>query len=207
MQIVSERAKLFAEVEFNFRIIANLLITKYLTADMIGVTYTDNMYRALIYPTRGLLIAVAVIIGGSSAAASDPISIKAIAEVEQSSQTHGRETGKLIPADRVVSGDTVFYTLEVRNTAPTTVPRPVVTYPIPTHMTYLPDSAVGPGTQVTYSVDAGRSFDAPENLRIQEPDGQLRAATAADYTHIRWQLKNALKGNSVAFVRFRARVK
>ena len=73
--------------------------------------------------------------------------------------------------------------------------------------TYTPDSAVGPGTDVTYSVDAGRSFDTPENLKVQEPGGRVRAATAVDYTHIRWQLKNALKGNSVAFVRFRAQVK
>ena len=155
---------------------------------------------------RGLLITGAVIVALQCLAASDPISIKAIAEVEQSTLSHGREA-KLVPADRVVSGDSVIYTLEVRNTAPTSVPRPVVTYPVPEHMTYTPDSAVGPGTEVTYSVDAGRSFDAPENLRIQEPGGELRAATAADYTHIRWQLKNALKGNSVAFVRFRARVK
>jgi uncharacterized repeat protein (TIGR01451 family) len=165
------------------------------------------MFRALFYPTRGWLIAAGVIMGQSCLAAPDPISLKAIAEVEQSSQSQGRETTKLIPADRVVSGDTVIYTLEARNTAPTSVPRPVVTYAIPEHMTYVPESAVGPGTEVTYSVDAGRSFDAPENLRIQEPGGQLRAATAADYTHIRWQLKNALKGNSVAFVRFRARMK
>jgi uncharacterized repeat protein (TIGR01451 family) len=174
---------------------------------VIGLTYTDNMYRALLHPTRGLLIAVAVIIGRSGAAASDPINIKAIAEVEQPSQSHGRASSKLIPADRVVSGDVVFYTLEVRNTAPISVPRPLVTYPVPEHMTYLSDSAVGPGTEVTYSVNAGRSFDAPENLRVQEPGGQLRAAAAADYTHIRWKLKNALKANSVAFVRFRARVK
>ena len=106
-----------------------------------------------------------------------------------------------------MSGDTVFYTLEVRNTAPTSVQRPVVVYAVPAHMTYTADSAVGPGTEVSYSVDDGKSFDAPENLRIQEPGGNVRAATAADYTHIRWQLKNALKGNSVAFVRFRARVK
>jgi uncharacterized repeat protein (TIGR01451 family) len=171
------------------------------------MTYTDNMYRALFYPMRGLPIAVGAIIGLNCYAASDPISIKAIAEVEQSSQARGRETSKLSPADRVVSGDTVIYTLEVRNTAPVSVQRPVVTYAIPTHMTYTPDSAVGPGTEVTYSVDAGRSFDTPENLKVQEPGGQLRAATAADYTHIRWQLKNALKGNSVAFVRFRARAK
>jgi uncharacterized repeat protein (TIGR01451 family) len=169
--------------------------------------YTDNMYRPLLYPTCGLLVAAGMIIGVQCLAAPDPISIRAIAEVERSSSSPGGETTKVIPADRVVSGDTVIYTLEVRNTAPTTVPRPVVTYPIPTHMTYTPDSAVGPGTEITFSVDAGRSFDAPENLRIQEPGGPLRAATAADYTHIRWQLKNALKAKSVAFLRFRARVK
>jgi uncharacterized repeat protein (TIGR01451 family) len=169
--------------------------------------YTERMYRSFSYPTRGLLVALAAIISFKCVAASDPISIKAIAEVEQSSPSLGQESSKVIPADRVVSGDTVIYTLEVRNTALASVARPVVIYPVPEHMTYTPDSAVGPGTEVTYSVDAGRSFDVPENLRIQEPGGQLRAATAADYTHIRWQLKNALKGNSVAFLRFRAQVK
>jgi uncharacterized repeat protein (TIGR01451 family) len=164
------------------------------------------MYRTLRDFTRGLLIAGAVVLGLPGRADSDPLSIKAIAEVEQSIQAHGRET-KLLPADRVVSGDTVIYTLEVHNTASTSIARPVVIYAVPEHMTYTPDSAVGPGTEVTYSVDAGRSFDVPENLKVQEPRGELRAATAADYTHIRWQLKNALKANSVAFVRFRARVK
>src|ERR1700690_3173376 len=100
------------------------------------------MYRTLVDPLRGLLIFGAVMTGAATVglqclAASDPISIKAIAEVEQA---HGRET-KLIAADRVVSGDKVIYTLEVRNTAPTSVPRPVVTYAVPEHMTYTPNSA------------------------------------------------------------------
>ncbi len=168
--------------------------------------YTAGMLRVL-FRSLGLLAAVGVAAAAVAQPASDPIVIKAIAEVEQSRQTEGRESRKLVAADRVVSGDAVMYTLEVRNTAATSLPRPTVTYPVPEHMTYTPDSAVGPGTEVTYSVDAGRSFDAPENLKIQEPSGQVRAATALDYTHIRWQLKNALKGNSVAFVRFRARVK
>jgi hypothetical protein len=74
-------------------------------------------------------------------------------------------------------------------------------------MSYVAESAVGPATEVSYSVDGGNHFDAAENLKIQDADGQLRPAGAADYTHIRWQLKNSLKANSVAFVRFRARVK
>lgn len=185
------------------------------------MTYTDNMYRACKLGRqnpaprlrRGWLIGIGIIAGLAGlaglvgVAAADPISVKAIAEVEQTSQAQGRESTKLLSADRVVSGDTVFYTLEVRNTAPTSVQRPVVTYAIPAHMIYLSDSAVGPGTEVTFSVDGGRNFDAPDNLKIQEPGGQVRAAVGADYTHIRWQLKNPLKGNSVAFVRFRAQMK
>src|SRR6202035_835282 len=94
----------------------------------------------------------------------------------------GREISKLAPADRVVSGDWVIYTLEVRNTASTTVRAPTVTYPAPAHMSYVADSAVGPAIEVSYSVDGGHRFDAAENLKIQDADGQLRPATAADYT-------------------------
>jgi uncharacterized repeat protein (TIGR01451 family) len=165
------------------------------------------MYARVFYRSLGLLLAAGVLSVANGQAVSDPIVIKAIAEVEQSTLSHGRETTKLVPAERVVSGDIVLYTLEVRNTAQNSVPKPTVTYPVPEHMIYAPDSAVGPGSEVTYSVDAGRSFDTPENLKIQEPGGLVRPATSVDYTHIRWQLKNALKGNSVAFVRFRARVK
>jgi uncharacterized repeat protein (TIGR01451 family) len=136
-----------------------------------------------------------------------PLRVRAIAEVEQPSQERGREATKLVSADRVVSGDAVIYTLEIRNTAPTTVRKPLLTYAVPEHMIYVADSAVGPGTEVSYSIDNGLSFDAPESLKVHEPNGESRLAKAADYTHIRWQLNHALKANSVAFVRFRARVK
>jgi uncharacterized repeat protein (TIGR01451 family) len=169
--------------------------------------YTRNMYRRLSFRAVGLLIAVGMVATAAAENSKDPIAVKAIAEVERSTHERGRDTNKLVAAERVVSGDAVIYTLEVRNTSAATVPPPTVTYPVPEHMIYTADSAVGPITQVTYSVDGGLTFDVPENLKIAQPDGELRAANAADYTHIRWQLKNALKGNSVAFVRFRARVK
>jgi uncharacterized repeat protein (TIGR01451 family) len=136
----------------------------------------------------------------------DPLVIRSIAEVESRSRAAGREIVKLIPADRVVPGDRVIYTLEVRNTGATALETPIVTHPVPEHMRYVADSAVGPGAEVSYSVDGGHSFERAENLKILA-DGRLRRAVAADYTHIRWQLKNSLKANSVAFVRFRALVK
>src|ERR1700736_4071976 len=136
-----------------------------------------------------------------------PLAIRAIAEVESRSRAAGRELVKLIPADRVVPGDRVIYTLEVRNTGATALETPIVTHPVPEHMRYVADSAVGPGAEVSYSVDGGHSFEHAENLSVPGGDGRPRPAVAADYTDIRWQLKNSLKANSVAFVRFRALVK
>ncbi len=142
---------------------------------------------------------------GAPVASSDPrLSVKAIAEVEVTALNGERETVKLARADRVVPGDQVIYTLEIRNTGAMWLPPPRVDYPIPEHMRYLDDTAAGPGADITYSIDGGRTFDRPDNLQVIRKDGQKRPATAADYTHIRWQLKNILKGHSVAFARFRA---
>ncbi len=137
---------------------------------------------------------------GAVAQSVEPaIVVRAIAEV-----AHGAQ---LSPAKRVVSGDRVLYTLEVRNASATTAAPPRVDYAIPAHTWYVAESAVGPGTEVTYSVDGGLNFDRPENLRILSANGEMRSALPADYTHIRWQFKNSLKANSIAFLRFRILVK
>jgi uncharacterized repeat protein (TIGR01451 family) len=155
---------------------------------------------------RGLVVLAWGAVAQAQVPAS-PLEIKSIAEVESRSVQSGHTVVKLIPADRVAPGDRVMYTLEVRNTGAAPIEVPLVTYAIPEHMRYMADSAVGPGAEVSYSVDAGRSFESADALKVQGPDGRLRPAVAADYTDIRWQLKNSLKPNSVAFVRFRALVK
>lgn len=142
-----------------------------------------------------------------SDAAAETLSVRSIAEVESRLKDAGRSRVKLIPADRVVPGDHVLYTLEVRNITSAALDAPTVIHAVPEHMRYFADSAVGPGAEVSYSVDGGHTFDSAANLRVQGSDGRPRPAVAADYTHIRWQLKNSLKANSVAFVRFRALVK
>jgi uncharacterized repeat protein (TIGR01451 family) len=118
-----------------------------------------------------------------------------------------RHDHALVPADRVVPGDEVFYTLEIRNTGSRPLPPPTVDFPIPEHMRYIANSAVGAGAEVSYSVDGGHTFDRPENLSVVPADGDARPATATDYTHIRWRLKHALQGKAMALARFRAVVK
>jgi uncharacterized repeat protein (TIGR01451 family) len=163
-------------------------------------------------PLAGALLALGMAAAASPPTlagdiAADPITVTAIAEVETKISRNGHDAVKLVPANRVVPGDQVIYTLEIRNTGAAAVPAPSVAYAVPAHMRYVADSAVGPGAEVSYSIDGGRTFDRPENLMVAGPAGQPRPADAADYTHIRWQLKNSLKGNSVAFARFRAVVK
>ncbi len=138
---------------------------------------------------------------------SAAIALTAVAEVEIRVSSNGREATRLVPADRVVPGDEIFYTLEIRNTGSATVRAPSVVYPVPEHTRYVADSAIGPGAEVSYSIDGGRSFGQPENLKVAGLAGAPRPAAAADYTHIRWQLTHGLKGKSVAFARFRAVVK
>jgi uncharacterized repeat protein (TIGR01451 family) len=140
-------------------------------------------------------------------ATSPGLAVRAVAEVQIASIRPGPAAVQLVPANRVVPGDLVLYTLEIRNIGPRSVASPTVTNPIPTYMTYLPESATGPGAEVSYSVDGGRIFDRPENLQVIDGEGHLRPANVSDYTHIQWKLKITLKPKSVAFARFRAVVK
>jgi uncharacterized repeat protein (TIGR01451 family) len=98
----------------------------------------------------------------------------------------------------------VIYTIEVRNEGPDAVDGYSFTSAVPEHMVYVADSGVAPGAEVSFSVDGGRSFDAPEKLTVHGADGKQRPARPADYTAIRWTLRNRLKSGSTVLARYRA---
>ena len=135
------------------------------------------------------------------------IAQKTIGEVLRRREGAGPARFDLLPADHVVSGDQVVYTVEIRNT--TTQPRGgvVAVTPVPDKMVYVSGSATGPGCEVEFSVDGGVSFGKQGELNIKLPAAQSRQAVAADYTHIRWRLKYALNGMSTAYAHFRAVLK
>ena len=140
-------------------------------------------------------------------ATSPALEVRTLAEVETRVVEEGRDVVHLSPATRVVPGDLVIYTVEIRNNGATDVVAPTVTRPLPEHMAYVADSASGPGAEITFSVDGGASFDRPAGLKTAGPDGTMHLAKPFDYTHIRWQFKIVLKSKSVAYARFRAVVK
>jgi uncharacterized repeat protein (TIGR01451 family) len=158
--------------------------------------------RRIAAPLASLLIAL----GAGAQTPAPALEVTTTAEVEQVQTVNGHAAIHLLPADHVVPGDLLIYTLKVRNTARDALATPEFVAAIPEHTSYVADSAVGPGVEVLYSVDGGQIFDKPPNLRVHGEGGALRPATAADYTHIRWTLKHSLKSKSVAYARFRARL-
>ena len=115
-------------------------------------------------------------------------------------ETRRVEAGKVIPGDEVIY--TIFYTHSGKEAAD----KVNITNPIPEHMLYASGSALGEDTTITFSVDGGKTYDAPGNLTVTDANGKERAAEARDFTHIRWTLEKPLPPGFEGFVSFLARL-
>lgn len=118
----------------------------------------------------------------------------------------GEADTRLVAAETVIPGDRVVYTITFRNISEDTAENVVITNPIADSLTYVDGSAFGPGTDIEFSVDGGQSFAARESLTVEE-NGDVRAAEAKDFTHIRWVMKQDLPVGAQGMARFSADLK
>jgi len=165
-----------------------------------GISYKHGFVATL-----SLLIVVVLCATHAYAQEDDPVQTKLIAETLQTTDARdGKRSQRFVPATVLTQGQVVFYTLQIRN--PTSVPVRDVTVVqrIPNNTTYVAGSAAGPSADVTFSVDGGQSYWPEKELVVVKPPAEARKATTADYTHIRWQLRNALAPGAVALARFQA---
>jgi uncharacterized repeat protein (TIGR01451 family) len=142
----------------------------------------------------------------SRAAAQEPTEIQTelVAEVRENvSTTPGREVYRFVPARMLEQGQIVYYTVRITNQTTVPVRNVAVVQPVPANTVYIADSAAGPGAAVSFSVDGGNSFAAADAL-VAEVEGTKQPAQPAQYTHIRWQLRNPLAPGATALARFRA---
>lgn len=115
----------------------------------------------------------------------------------------GEAETRLVPADIVVPGDRVVYTITFRNIGDEPTGDVVVTNPIAENLTFADGSAFGPGTAIQFSVDGGATFADRADLTVTQ-NGESRAATAEDLTHIRWTLQTELAVGAQGIARFAA---
>jgi uncharacterized repeat protein (TIGR01451 family) len=120
---------------------------------------------------------------------------------------NGDEEPEIVPVDVGFTGDEIVYTVAFKNTSGRPVDNVRITNPIPPRMRYVEGSAYGPGADVLYSVDGGRTFGKPNELVVATEEGSSHVAAAVDYTHIRWVLKAPLEPGAKGFARFRAVVR
>lgn len=154
-----------------------------------------------------LLSAGMVLAVSNRAALAQDQMIELVAMVEQEvveTDERGEVVTKRVEASKVVPGDEVIYTTQYANVGDDAAENVVISNPIPEHMRFQPNSAFGEGSRVVYSVDGGVTFDVPEELEVVAEDGTVRAATAADYTHVQWVFDGAMAPGERGAVGFRA---
>jgi uncharacterized repeat protein (TIGR01451 family) len=151
------------------------------------------------------VIAVLACGAGSQAFAQEKgcIALKSVAEIEQEVvDAKGAKTTKLVPAAKVVPGTVVIWTVTANNICKQPSEKVSINNSVPEHMTFVPNSAIGPGADITYSLD-GKAFDTPDQLTVQE-NGAARKARSDEYKHIRWAFKSSLAPGTTAHASFRA---
>jgi uncharacterized repeat protein (TIGR01451 family) len=154
-----------------------------------------------------VLLPVIVAMWSQYALGQDPVPVQTelIAEIRETFELpDGRLSQRLVPASLIDQGDVVFYTVQIRNPAAVPARDLAVVQRIPANTTYVPGSASGPSVDITFSVDGGQTFVREKELKVVAPEGTSRVAVPADYTHIRWQLRNVLAPGAMALARFQA---
>lgn len=143
----------------------------------------------------------------ASAQSSGCIELATSAETEQEYvNEQGGRAKRLVPAGKVVPGNEVIWTVTAKNICDEPADHIVIANPVPEHMEYVADSAMGVGAGITYSLD-GEDFKSPAALTVRNPDGSSRAARADEYQAIRWTYNAPFAPGATAFVRYRALVK
>ena len=147
------------------------------------------------------LALLSITLGTLAMAASTPSNV----ELELVAELRVVQAGKgyvFVPATTVMEGQEIFYTLYIRNPSDKYLTTLSIDRALPANTQYVPGSATGAGAEILFSVDGGRNFAKPTELR--DPEDPAHAASPDQYTHIRWRLRYPLAPGAVVLARFRA---
>ena len=132
------------------------------------------------------------------------LSVQTVVQKQQVTiDDEGEQQVELVPAETVVPGESVVYTITFTNISDDAADNVVITNPIADSLTYVDGSAFGPGAEIQFSVDNGKTFADREALTVTE-EGVVRAASAEDFTHIRWVMQQELAAGAQGVARFSA---
>jgi uncharacterized repeat protein (TIGR01451 family) len=133
----------------------------------------------------------------------DCIELTSKAEIEQEVvDAAGKTSKQLVPVAKVVPGVEVLWTVSAKNVCQKASDAVTINNPVPQHMTYVANSATGPGAEVAVSAD-GKTFAKAGELTTTDATG-IRRVRADEYTHLRWTFKDSLQPGATTAAQFRA---
>lgn len=152
---------------------------------------------------RMLLFFVLGLTFASPAAAADNVTLKSdVFVAREVKDAAGKTMTRLEPPKLVTPGDRLVFVLDYKNQGAAPATGFTVTNPVPAAVSYT-DASTG----AVVSADGGKSWGQLAALKVAGSDGQPRAATAADVTHIRWTLARAVPAGQGGKLQFRGVVK
>jgi len=133
---------------------------------------------------------------------------RVVIAIQQFKEVADGKNTKLVPVTAANPGDIVEYQLAYKNEGDEPATNAVIEDPIPKGTTYLANTASG-DAEITFSSDKGQTFAPPVRLtyEVKLPSGAVekRTATPAEYTNVRWTVKQVAAGTGGKVV-FRVRV-
>lgn len=158
-----------------------------------------------------LFIAIAVVIqlaAASALAQQQPILVKNVAETEvEIKNPQGVVEKRRVPLDKATPGMEVIYTTTFTNQGSKPANNISITNPVPNDTMYVGSSAFGENSEITFSIDGGKTYSAADKLRVKTSEGRERAALPSEYTHIRWSYRGDLPPSKTGSAGFRAVIK
>ncbi len=119
-----------------------------------------------------------------------------------------KQVEKLVAAEDVLPGDVLVYSLHYENKGDQSATGVALKDPVPANTVYVAGSAFGPGADIEFSIDGGKTYKKPSLLsyEVNVAGKQIkRAASPEEYTHIRWTVSKVDAGKS-GVAGFRVRV-
>lgn len=156
--------------------------------------------------------AVFMLTGISAWAAAQGPKLKLTISMSKEVKTskNGKEVVTLVPAGKVVAGDTVVYSITYKNEGQSVARDAKIIDPVPENTAYVPGSAEGGNTEIAFSVDGGKTYQKPPVMvKQKDKSGKVveTAAPAEAYTQVQWTVKKDVQPGESGHVNFKVKVK
>ena len=145
-----------------------------------------------------ILLSLVLLVLSSQAIANAKITLEVSSEKEMLQMINGKEIKKRVAAKSVEPGNVLFFVLSYRNAGDEKATKVVFNNPIPENVIYVPGSAGGKKSDISFSIDNGKTFNKPALLtyEIADENGKKikKQASPEQYTHVRWVVEEILPG-------------